>query len=49
MSLNESVEAPFAGLVARSAKMQNLVAQAMKFAMSDAPLLIQGETGTGKI
>lgn len=48
MSLNESVEAPFAGLVARSAKMQNLVAQAMKFAMSDAPLLIQGETGTGK-
>lgn len=35
-------------LVAHSPKMRTLVETAKKFAQLDAPLLIQGETGTGK-
>lgn len=38
----------FQDLVANSDKMQALIATAKKFALLDAPLLIQGETGTGK-
>lgn len=38
----------FVEIVAKSPKMANLLEQAAKFAVSDAPLLIQGETGTGK-
>ncbi|OBW91939.1 transcriptional regulator [Gallibacterium salpingitidis] len=38
----------FAEVVAKSRKMAELVELAKKFAFSDAPLLIQGETGTGK-
>lgn len=38
----------FDDIVAQSPKMQELVEKAKKFAMLDAPLLIQGETGTGK-
>ncbi|WP_386696419.1 sigma 54-interacting transcriptional regulator [Lonepinella sp. MS14436] len=38
----------FADIVAHSDKMQALVAKAKKFALLNAPLLIQGETGTGK-
>lgn len=38
----------FADVIAQSDAMANLVAQAKKFAFLDAPLLIQGETGTGK-
>ncbi|MFC0309575.1 sigma 54-interacting transcriptional regulator [Gallibacterium trehalosifermentans] len=35
-------------MVAKSKKMADVVELAKKFAFSDAPLLIQGETGTGK-
>ncbi|MGQ0286068.1 sigma 54-interacting transcriptional regulator [Pasteurellaceae bacterium 22721_9_1] len=35
-------------IVALSPKMQNLIDKAKKFAVLNAPLLIQGETGTGK-
>lgn len=35
-------------IVAHSPKMRNLITQALKFCQSNAPLLIQGETGTGK-
>ncbi|WP_188009324.1 transcriptional regulator TyrR [Grimontia hollisae] len=38
----------FEHLVGQSSKFRTLVNQAKKFAMLDAPLLIQGETGTGK-
>ena len=38
----------FDSLIAQSPKMQAAVAMAKKFALLDAPLLIQGETGTGK-
>ncbi|WP_418886408.1 sigma 54-interacting transcriptional regulator [Frederiksenia canicola] len=38
----------FDGIIAKSAKMRQAVEQAKKFAMLKAPLLIQGETGTGK-
>lgn len=38
----------FTDVVAKSRKMAELVELAKKFAFSDAPLLIQGETGTGK-
>ncbi|MGX2947616.1 sigma 54-interacting transcriptional regulator [Frederiksenia canicola] len=38
----------FDGIIAKSAKMKQAVEQAKKFAMLKAPLLIQGETGTGK-
>ncbi|HDR1022627.1 TPA: sigma 54-interacting transcriptional regulator [Pasteurella multocida] len=48
MSLNESNSEHFAHIVAKSPKMKSVIEQALKFAVSDAPLLIQGETGTGK-
>ncbi|WGE92180.1 sigma 54-interacting transcriptional regulator [Actinobacillus genomosp. 1] len=38
----------FEHIIAQSPKMQAVVEQAKKFAMLNAPLLIQGETGTGK-
>ncbi|PKF50540.1 transcriptional regulator TyrR [Enterovibrio nigricans] len=38
----------FDHLVGQSSKFRSLVNQAKKFALLDAPLLIQGETGTGK-
>lgn len=38
----------FDDVVVKSTKMRALVENAKKFAMLDAPLLIQGETGTGK-
>lgn len=38
----------FDDIVADSPKMKALVEKAKKFALLDAPLLIQGETGTGK-
>ncbi|MBV7297685.1 transcriptional regulator TyrR [Enterovibrio paralichthyis] len=38
----------FEHLVGQSSKFRTLVNQAKKFALLDAPLLIQGETGTGK-
>ncbi|WP_373778517.1 sigma 54-interacting transcriptional regulator [Glaesserella sp.] len=38
----------FDHVVAKSPKMKAVIEQAKKFAMLDAPLLIQGETGTGK-
>lgn len=38
----------FDEVVAKSKRMAEMVAMAKKFAFSDAPLLIQGETGTGK-
>lgn len=40
--------AHFDQIVAQSPAMKALIAQAKKFALLDAPLLIQGETGTGK-
>ncbi len=38
----------FDSIIAQSPKMKKVVEQTKKFAMLDAPLLIQGETGTGK-
>lgn len=38
----------FDQIIAQSPKMQEVIEQAKKFATSNAPLLIQGETGTGK-
>ncbi|MCW9710218.1 sigma 54-interacting transcriptional regulator [Avibacterium sp. 21-586] len=38
----------FSQMVMRSHKMKAMVEKAKKFALLDAPLLIQGETGTGK-
>lgn len=38
----------FEHLVGQSSRFKQLVSQAKKLAMLDAPLLIQGETGTGK-
>lgn len=38
----------FDQMVAESHKMKEVIEQAKKFAILDAPLLIQGETGTGK-
>lgn len=38
----------FDDIVANSVQMKTLVETAKRFALSDAPLLIQGETGTGK-
>lgn len=43
---NQSSE--FDHIIAKSPKMKTAVEQAKKFAMLKAPLLIQGETGTGK-
>ncbi|WP_120511165.1 transcriptional regulator TyrR [Photobacterium salinisoli] len=38
----------FEHLVGQSSRFRHLIAQAKKLALLDAPLLIQGETGTGK-
>lgn len=38
----------FDQIIAKSPKMKNVIEQAKKFATLNAPLLIQGETGTGK-
>lgn len=38
----------FDHIIAKSPKMKNVIEQAKKFATLNAPLLIQGETGTGK-
>lgn len=39
---------PFAPFSSQSSSFQELIKQAKKYALLDAPLLIQGETGTGK-
>ena len=39
---------PFSCFVTHSESMKNTVENAQRFAMFDVPLLIQGETGTGK-
>lgn len=39
---------PFSCFVTHSESMKNMVENAQRFAMFDVPLLIQGETGTGK-
>lgn len=41
-------EIQFSQIIAKSPKMQRVLEIAKKFALLDAPLLIQGETGTGK-
>lgn len=38
----------FEQIIGQSVKIKEVVEQAKKFANLDAPLLIQGETGTGK-
>lgn len=38
----------FEKIIGKSAKIQEVIIQAKKFANLNAPLLIQGETGTGK-
>lgn len=39
---------PFEQILTQSPNMQNVIEQAKKFALLNAPLLIEGETGTGK-
>ncbi len=39
---------PFAQIVSKNPRMQDVIEKAKKFALLDVPLLIQGETGTGK-
>ena len=39
---------PFSCFVTQSLSMKSAVENAQRFAMFDVPLLIQGETGTGK-
>ena len=39
---------PFSCFVTQSFSMKSAVENAQRFAMFDVPLLIQGETGTGK-
>ena len=39
---------PFSCFVTQSLSMKSTVENAQRFAMFDVPLLIQGETGTGK-
>ncbi|WP_427833537.1 sigma 54-interacting transcriptional regulator [Actinobacillus pleuropneumoniae] len=45
---SDSSQNCFDHIIAESSKMRAVVEQAKKFAMLSAPLLIQGETGTGK-
>ncbi len=47
-NLSSSDDSGFAHIVAVSPRMRQLVSQAKKLAMHDAPLLIIGDTGTGK-
>lgn len=46
--LDKEIQLDSQHIVAHSPKMHRLITQALKFCQSDAPLLIQGETGTGK-
>ena len=39
---------PFAQIVSKNPRMQDVIEKAKKFALLNVPLLIQGETGTGK-
>ena len=39
---------PFAQIVSKNPRMQDMIEKAKKFALLNVPLLIQGETGTGK-
>ncbi|EHK90111.1 sigma 54-interacting transcriptional regulator [Aggregatibacter actinomycetemcomitans] len=39
---------PFSLIVTQNPRMRDVIAKARKFALLDAPLVIQGETGTGK-
>ena len=39
---------PFAQIVSKNPRMQDVIEKAKTFALLDVPLLIQGETGTGK-
>ena len=39
---------PFSHIVSRNPRMRDVIAKARKFALLDAPLVIQGETGTGR-
>ena len=48
MSFQFDSESPFACFVTHSENMKSAVENAQRFAMFDVPLLIQGETGTGK-
>ena len=48
MSFQFDPESPFACFVTHSDNMKSAVENAQRFAMFDVPLLIQGETGTGK-
>ena len=48
MSFEFDPQNPFACFVTQSPEMKRTVDNAKKFAMFDVPLLIQGETGTGK-
>ena len=47
MTTSKNTE-PFAQIVSQNPRMQEVIEKAKKFALLDAPLLIQGETGTGK-
>lgn len=47
-ALQEQTESSFAALLGSSEPMRTLVARAQRLAQLDAPLLIHGETGTGK-
>lgn len=47
-AINHLPSAAFDNLIAESPKMRQVVAQARKLALYDAPLLIIGDTGTGK-
>ncbi len=48
MNLSFDPQFPFSNFIIHSETMRNAVKNAQRFAMFDAPLLIQGETGTGK-
>ena len=47
MATSPNIDA-FSHIVTRNPQMQDIITKAKKFALLDAPLLIQGETGTGK-
>lgn len=48
MSFKFNPQSPFSCFVTHSENMKSAVGNAQRFAMFDVPLLIQGETGTGK-
>ena len=47
MATSPNIDA-FSHIVTRNPQMQDIITKAKKFALLDAPLLIQGETGAGK-